>query len=240
MKRRRFFRLAALSTSILMLSGCVVSSNVQQIDRLESVGENPRIVMMPPDVKYYLLTASGVPEPNVEWTTAARENFRAAMTDYAASIGTDLVFVGSDSLSEDEIRYEALHSAVGSSLLNHHFGMMKLPSKNGKFDWSLGPDIASIGEDHDADYALFVYYRDYQASGGRVALAVLAAAVGAGVATGSEHGFASLVDLKSGDIVWFNVVNAGAGELRNKDGAVTAVRTLFKDIPTSRVRDAQQ
>ena len=240
MNRRNFSSLAALSIPIFVLSGCVVASNVQQIDRLESVGENPRIVMMPPDVKYYLLTASGVPEPNVEWTTAARENFQAAMTDYAASIGTDLVFISSDSLTESEIRYEALHSAVGSSLLNHHFGMMKLPSKNGNFDWSLGPEIASIGENHDADYALFVYYRDYQASGGRVALAVLAAAVGAGVATGSEHGFASLVDLKTGDIVWFNVVNAGAGELRNKDGAATAVRTLFKDIPAAQGSGEQQ
>ncbi len=240
MNVRRLIRLSTLPISIALLSGCVVSSNVQQIDRLESVGENPRIVMMPPDVKYYLLTASGVPEPNVEWTTAARENFHAAMTNYAASIGTDLVFVSKDSLGENEIRYEALHSAVGSSLLNHHFGMMKLPSKNGKFDWSLGPEIASIGENHDADYALFVYYRDYQASGGRVAMAILAAAVGGAVATGSEHGFASLVDLKTGDIVWFNVVNAGAGELRDKDGAVTAVRALFKDIPTSRGSDAQQ
>lgn len=235
-----FFRLPALSISIALLSGCVMSSNVQQIDRLESVGENPRIVMMPPDVKYYLLTASGVPEPNVEWTTAARENFHVAMTDYAASIGTELEFISQDNLSENEIRYESLHSAVGSSLLNHHFGMMKLPSKNGKFDWSLGPEIASLGENYDADYALFVYYRDYQASGGRVALAVLAAAVGGAVATGSEHGFASLVDLKTGDIVWFNVVNAGAGELRNKDGAATAVRALFKDIPTARGSGEQQ
>lgn len=236
----RFSRLPILSVSLALLSGCVMSSNVQQIDRLDSVGENPRIVMMPPDVKYYLLTASGVPEPNVEWTTAARENFQVAMTDYAASIGTELEFISQDSLSENEIRYESLHSAVGSSLLNHHFGMMKLPSKNGKFDWSLGPEIASIGANHDADYALFVYYRDYQASGGRVALAVLAAAVGGAVATGSEHGFASLVDLKTGDIVWFNVVNAGAGELRNKDSAATAVRALFKDIPTARGSGEQQ
>lgn len=240
MNTRKLFKLPTLSILIALLSGCVVSSNVQQIDRLESVGENPRIVMMPPDVSYYLLTASGVPEPNVEWTTAARENFTAAMTDYAASIGTDLVLISEDSLSEDEIRYESLHSAVGSSLLNHHFGTMKLPSKSGKFDWSLGPEIASIGEDHDADYALFVYYRDYQASGGRVAMAILAAAVGAAVVTGSEHGFASLVDLKTGDIVWFNVVNAGAGELRDKDGAVTTVRTLFKDIPTARGSGEQQ
>ena len=130
--------------------------------------------------------------------------------------------------------YERLHSAVGYTILNNHFGMMKLPSKaNGEiFDWSLGPGISAIAEQYNADYALFVYYRDYQASGGRIAFAIIAAAAGAGVSTGSEHGFASLVDLRTGDIVWFNVVGAGSGELRERDGAAAAVNTLFRDIPT--------
>jgi hypothetical protein len=104
----------------------------------------------------------------------------------------------------------------------------------------LGPEINSIAKDHDAEYGLFVYYRDYQASGGRVAFAILAAAAGVGVGTGSEHGFASLVDLKTGDIVWFNVVVAGSGELRKEDGAATAVAKLFKDIPTSKASIEQQ
>lgn len=232
--RHSLFLLSTLFVSAGILSGCVtVASNVQQIDQLESAGESPRIVMMPPDVSYYLMTAAGVPEPHVEWTTAARENFTAAMTEYAREIGTDLTFISEDELGDQEIQYRSLHAAVGSSLLDHHFGMLKLPSKNGEFDWSLGSGVASIGQTHAADYALFVYYRDYQASGGRVALAILAAAAGASVATGSEHGFASLVDLKTGEIVWFNVVNAGAGELRDSKGAITAVRTLFKDIPTA-------
>jgi hypothetical protein len=51
------------------------------------------------------------------------------------------------------------------------------------------------------------------------------------VATGYEGGFASLVDLRTGDIVWFNTVAAGAGELRDPAGAKVAVEGLFKDIP---------
>ena len=94
-------------------------------------------------------------------------------------------------------------------------------------------DISAIGEEHDADYAMFVYYRDRQASGGRVAFAILAAAAGVASDTGSEGGFASLVDLRTGEIVWFNVVTAGSGELREKDGAAAAVAKLFKDIPTN-------
>jgi hypothetical protein len=66
-----------------------------------------------------------------------------------------------------------------------------------------------------------------------VAFAVLAAAAGYAVSAGSERGFASLVDLKTGDIVWFNVVNVGSGELKDKEGARAAVNNLFADIPAN-------
>jgi len=230
----RLIVLAAI-VGLLFLSGCVsTTSNVQQIDKLESVRENPRIVLMPPDIRYYLLTAGGVPEPHAEWTAAAQENFAAAVKEYAESIGSDLKILDEDNLSPLEIQYEELHSAVGMTIISSYFGFNKLPAKKNAFDWSLGPEIKSIGEEHDADYALFVYYRDRQASGGRVAFAILAAAVGGQTDTGSEGGFASLVDLRTGDIVWFNMVTAGSGELRDKEGAAAAVATLFKDIPANR------
>ena len=221
---------------VALISGCAVTQNVQTIDRLESVAANPRVVLMPPDIKYYLLTAGGIPEPHKEWTEAAQANFTVAMTDYAASMGSDLTFADPDNMGQPEVEYESLHSAVGMTVLSHHFGALKLPTKsNGEtFDWSLGPGVKVLAEKYDADYGLFVFYRDYQASGGRVAFAILAAAaVGAAVPLGAEQGFASLVDLNTGDIVWFNVVGAGSGELRDEKGAVAAVNTLFKDIPTN-------
>ena len=224
-----------LLAALTILAGCATTQNVQQVDRLESVRENPRVVLMPPDIRYYLLTAGGVSEPHAEWTEAAQANFNVAVENYARQIGTDLTIVDPANMGDAHFRYEKLHSAVGMTILNHQFGMFKLPSKgNGAvFDWSLGPDINVLAEEHDADYGLFVYYRDYQASGGRVAFAILAAAAGVGVATGSEGGFASLVDLRTGDVVWFNVVSVGAGELRDPDGAVAAVNELFSDIPTA-------
>jgi hypothetical protein len=60
---------------------------------------------------------------------------------------------------------------------------------------------------------------------------VLAAVAGVGMSTGWEQGFASLVDLKTGDIVWFNVVHTSAGELRDEQGAGTVVANLFKNMP---------
>jgi hypothetical protein len=48
---------------VLVMVGCASSGTVRQIDRLETVSGNPRILIMNPDVKYYLLTAGGVTQP---------------------------------------------------------------------------------------------------------------------------------------------------------------------------------
>ena len=231
----------ALMGALMVLGGCAVPTNVQQIDKLESVGDSPTIALMPPDIRYYLVTAGGVPEPNADWTESALSNFMTATLDYAREIGADIRAIDKNDLGDDEIRYDTLHSAVGRTIMDNHFGMFKLPSKADNFDWSLGPGVGTIADRYDADYALFVHYRDYQASGGRVAMSIFTALV-TGVATpmGAEQGFASLVDLKTGDIVWFNVVTAGSGELRNADGAATAVRGLFKNIPTQKGSSAEK
>lgn len=226
------FKLMLAIVTIIAMAACATSSKVRQIDRLESVGDSPRILIMEPDIKYYLLTVSGVPEPHAEWTIAARKNFANALRAYANERGTEIVMItDGNQLGSAEIAYSKLHAAVGLTIQVNYFGQMRLPNKEGAFDWSLGPGVAEIGEKYNADYALFSYYRDYQASGGRVAFAVLAAVAGVGMSTGWEQGFASLVDLKTGDIVWFNVVRTSAGELRDEQGAETVVTNLFKDMP---------
>ncbi len=186
---------------------------------------------MPPDIRYYRISTGGVVQPNKEWTEAAQTNFTAATREFAESIGADLKVLDRYNLGPEEIKYETLHAAVGEAVKKHHFGSKKLPGKANVFDWSLGEGVQTIGRNHDADYALFVYYRDYQESAGRQVTSVVAVVTGVSMKPGSETGFASLVDLETGDIVWFNVVRAGSGELRNESGAAAAVETLFKDIP---------
>ena len=66
-------------TLAALISGCAVTQNVQTIDRLESVAANPRVVLMPPDIKYYLLTAGGIPEPHKEWILTTWASRRLSM-----------------------------------------------------------------------------------------------------------------------------------------------------------------
>ena len=136
----RFARVGMLLVLAVLFTGCATTRNAQQIDQLESIAENPRVILMPPDIRYYLISAGGVPEPHAEWTKTAQDNFSSATLEFAQSIGTDLTILDPDDIGETEFRYERLHSAVGMTILDHHFGMTKLPSKGGGqiFDWSLG------------------------------------------------------------------------------------------------------
>jgi hypothetical protein len=225
-------RFLSLLLLIAVLGGCATTQTATQIDRLQRTGEKPRILLMTPDVKYFLWTASGITELQAEWTEAARKNFLDATQNFAARRNADVVVMGK-SVGTDELvrRYENLHAAVGNTILVNHFGIAKLPSKAGAFDWSLGSGVSEIAERYSADYALFVFYRDYQSSGGRIAMSILVGALGGSMGTQAEFGFASLVDLKSGDVVWFNKVDVGAGELRDAGGAAAVVNKLFEGLP---------
>ena len=238
-------RLLGLALIALTLGACVAGNvAVRQVERLEFAGrDKPRLLVMTPDVKYYLQTASGMLQPQAEWTEAARRHFGEALISYAGHRDMELVTMPENTpLSEEEIAYQKLYSVVGQTILYYHYGQFKLPTKKtaarGKyaFDWSLGDGVRGIAEKYNADYALFSYYRDTQATGGRILFAILAAAATQGQAAaqlGSETGFAALVDLRSGDIVWFNHVTHGRGELRNPGGADTVVSQLLRDLPGS-------
>ena len=90
------------------------------------------------------------------------------------------------------------------------------------------------------DYALFLHAEDSFASTGRVALQMLGiagCAVGfcaPNIGGGGQFAYASLVDLRTGEVVWFNVLQTGSqiagikfGDIRTPDGAATMVERLL-------------
>jgi hypothetical protein len=118
----------------------------------------------------------------------------------------------------------------------HHFGpdMLRLPTKNNVLDWSLGDTVKVIRDSTGADYALFTWMRDSYASGERIAATVVLAMVGVGIAPGGlQQGYASLVDLRTGRIVWFNRLFRGHGDLREADKAAQTLDALLTDFPAA-------
>jgi hypothetical protein len=122
---------------------------------------------------------------------------------------------------------------VGGAILIHKYSgqLLALPTKIDKFDWSLGEGVNILREDFGADYGLFIFWRDSYASPGRVAMMVGMAALGVVAPGGRQIGFASLVDLRSGEIVWFNFQVRGTGDLRGEETALSSVQSLLTDFP---------
>jgi hypothetical protein len=84
---------------------------------------------------------------------------------------------------------------------------------------------------YGADYALFIFVRDSYATSNRKLVEVFGNLAGAKLDVAEQEGFASLVDLRTGNIVWFNRLLSGFGDLRTKEPAQQTVDALIKGIP---------
>ena len=112
----------------------------------------------------------------------------------------------------------------------------KRDNKQDIFDWSLGKSVAELPGAKDADYGLFIYNKDAYGSTGRKILQVVAL-LGPGIAVKSgEHiGYAGLVDLRTGDLLWLNADAAMGGDVRDADGSQKRVGQLLEDFPGSAI-----
>ena len=48
---------------------------------------------------------------------------------------------------------------------------------------------------------------------------------------GQRFAYVSLVELETGDIVWFNVLSSSVGDIRNAEGARSTVDSLLREMP---------
>ncbi|MDH7972305.1 hypothetical protein QH494_08940 [Sphingomonas sp. AR_OL41] len=197
------------------------------------------ILVMRPDVQVGQLQTGGAIEPNADWTAAARTHLDEALTATSKARGIDLRPIGASSADSDRLvaDYEALHRAVATAIIVHKIVGAKLPTKKDKFDWTLGPGAQKLGELSGANYALFFYGRDNFASSGRKALQVagmLGCLVGfCVIASGGQHDYyASLVELSTGNIVWFNLMRGSEGDVREGPGAQAMVDAILSSMPT--------
>jgi hypothetical protein len=192
------------------------------------------LLIMPAEMELFSISAGGVQEPKADWTLSAQQNFKAALALQRDKLGRHAVALSEAQLDEFA-EIAALHRAVAQAVVMHHSRRMtKLPTKNDRLDWSLGEAVRPLGAKTGADYALFTWIRDSYASNERKAAMVGLALLGAITFGGSQVGYASLVDLRTGRIVWFNDIDRMSGDLREQSGARETVDTLLKGFPALR------
>ena len=125
-----------------------------------------------------------------------------------------------------------LHTHVGYEIINNEYGQLKMPTKE-KFDWSIGKKVSILKKEYKSDYALFMFIRDQYSSTERMIYNVVTALLFPGVIPlgGTQTAFASLVDLKNGDIIWFNGYYRSFGDIRDVDSAIQTLDKLFEQFP---------
>jgi hypothetical protein len=97
----------------------------------------------------------------------------------------------------------------------------------------LGDTTDVVRNEYDADYAFFIRMSDQFSSGGRVALGIVTAVLFNYVPpTGLQTGYAYVVDLNTGEVVWFNFLQSGNfGDVREPESAKKAISTLLAEFP---------
>jgi hypothetical protein len=192
------------------------------------------LLLMAPDVELFSISAGGIPEPKADWTDLAQRHIDQALSGQLATRKLQLR-KSDEQLTDDFHEISALHAAVAGSISLHHVsgGNLKLPTKNGQLDWSLGDAVRPLAQRAGTDYALFVWMRDSYASAERKAAMVAMALLGVGLTGGMQVGYASLVDLKTGQVMWFNRLLRGSGDLREPAPAEETIASLLADFPAA-------
>lgn len=225
---KRFFALAAALVVVGSLS--VAEARTRRGDRVEQLPANSRILIMQPDVQLSLLTAGGQPEPREDWSIAGRDNLarslEAAVTRQHHVASTLDPQTAMDGRIGQIIR---LNDSVGGAILFNR--TLKLPTLRGNPHWTLGEGVQELAETYQADYALFTVARGSYASGARAAVAIVGLVAGVYIPMGGQQTFVSLVNLHTGEIVWFGFESAGGSDMREVLGATAVVNKILADAP---------
>ena len=216
--------------------GCAQTSVLIHDGESFTTDAEHRVLLMPPDIELYEMTMAGMLEPRADWTASALKHVAEAIKQQLKTHRDTIILYKepAEGTSEFKDRQQLikLHEVVGASIMRHQYpGPLQLPTKAENFEWTLGQGTKKLQDEFDAHYGLFVYMRDSYASAERVVLMIGMAALGVGIPLGQQVGFASLVDLKTGDVVWFNRLFSESGDLRELRLARDSVQNLLDDFP---------
>ncbi|WP_195908382.1 hypothetical protein [Novosphingobium sp. Gsoil 351] len=193
-----------------------------------------RILVFRPDIAVGEQTTGGMNEPNADWTRTARANLLAALARAPVMQGNRVTLApdlqGADSAALND--YTALFKTVAQAAFSHKmFPGNRLPTKKSDFDWTLGEGAAAL-KPLGGDYGLFFLTYDSYGSAGRKVAQILGAVMGLGLMSSGVHiGYAGLVDLKTGDLVWLNADTSMGGDPRDAVGADKRMAQLLEDFP---------
>ncbi len=175
------------------------------------------------------------------WTNQASAN-ATSVVNHIASDRQPFQIVESPALSAEEKAILDEHIALydnvaGSAHLARHSVFQAWRDRSKNFDYTLGPGLAALAERTNIDAALIVSGSDYISSSGRKAAMVmgvlLGAVTGVVIIPGGGISFVSVgvVDLRTGNVLWFGTDQSGNTNFRNEADLRNMLEKLFDSYP---------
>jgi hypothetical protein len=231
----RQFSLVAL-LSCVAFNAASASNNSTKPGFLISADTPARIVVLKKDVSVAEVTTGGLDQPKADWTNQAQSSFDTALQANLSQ--RSIAFVTMPALKGEDAKllsnYIDLLKITADQAIKHEvFAGEALPTKNSDLLWTLGPGVKMLGDKINADYGLVIYSRNSYVSKGRKSAEVIASLMGEKPTTGVHAGSMTLVDLKTGDIVWMNIDVQLNGDVRNDVGANEQIAQLMEKFPTT-------
>ena len=200
-----------------------------------------RILLIPADVRLHEISAGGVVERVDAWSKAASESASAYVRKLAGT-KTPFELVERPALDPQEKQsleqHIALYDSVAGSAYFARTSTMNIWRERAQtFDYTLGPGLKDLAEHTGIDAAMIISGSDYISSAGRKAAMVMgvlvAAAFGAIIVPQGGTSFISVgvIDLRSGDLLWFGTDRGGASDFRNEQDLHRMLDGLFQSYP---------
>ncbi len=210
----------------------------------EKLGATPAIVVLPPEFVVYQQSV-GATEPVPEWTQAAQANLQQAA---AAVLSSDGRFELRTLPDLDEAQRAQLreHVELFKVISMNIEGVVKLGGKpwqsvRDAADFRVGDGLAFLRESSGADYAFVMSGAEIRQTGGSIFMQLaIAGVLGAYVPGGGTYMYAGIVDLRTGQVTWYNSSlgvavfgMGGAAKTDQEAGAAKSIATLFNTYPAS-------
>ncbi len=235
----RLFVVAVWWVASVLASPAQAAMSATSPALLHKLDSRPKkVVLLPPQVFVFELSAGGVPTRMADWEATARTNLSATARRRAE---TDRLFELVPAPPLDAAETEQLEAHIGlydrvaQSVFVYGRGEQSAwAHKKNEFDYTVGPGLAFLRERTGADAALIVLGSDFISSGGRKAAFVAGLALGLIMPLGQSFITAGIVDLQTGDVQWMSFDSSSRIDTRDPADVDDLMDALYQTWPGPR------